>query len=210
MKTAIVVFPGTNCDIDTFKACEFTGWSPEYIWHKETSLKDFDCVILPGGFSYGDYINAGRLAKFSPIMQSVKEYINQKSGFVLGICNGFQILCESNLLPGALTYNENGRFICDDALLEFNEYNIELPIAHKEGRFICDEQTLVEIKQKDMNIIKYKNNYNGSIGDIAGLYDNESKVFGLMPHPERAVLPYASSNDGKSIFKFIEEQLNAR
>lgn len=212
MKAGIVVFPGTNCDMDTFRACEEFGWTPEYIWHDETLIKDFDVIFLPGGFSYGDYIRSGRLAKFSPIMQAVSEFVNKKRGMVVGICNGFQILCESGLLPGVLTDNINNSFICDEVDLVLNDNNsletITLPIAHGEGRYYADEKTLNEIESKNMAFLRYENNPNGSIDDIAGLYDREKMIMAMMPHPERAIFKQLEGIDGNYIFNIIERDLN--
>lgn len=209
IKAGIVVFPGTNCDRDTFMACEEFGWNAEYIWHFSTDLKDYDVIFLPGGFSYGDYIRSGRLAKFSPVMQAVKHFIDNNQGFVVGICNGFQILCESGLLPGVLTDNWNTRFICNTQELKLaNGKKIELPIAHGEGRYIAEEETLKELKEKNMIFLTYQNNPNGSMDDIAGLYDREKKIIGMMPHPERAFFSETGNTDGKEIFEMIMEGLS--
>lgn len=207
-KAGIVVFPGTNCDRDTFMACEEFGWKAEYIWHFETKLDVYDVIFLPGGFSYGDYLRSGRLAKFSPVMLAVKEFIDNKRGFVVGICNGFQILCESGLLPGVLTDNWNTRFICNNQILDLNGKKIKLPIAHGEGRYLAEPEIINELKEKDMIFLSYCNNPNGSIEDIAGLYDRERKIIGMMPHPERAFFDVTGNTDGKEIFKIIEEGLN--
>ncbi len=204
MKAGIVVFPGTNCDRDTYEACCFLGWRPEYISHKEVILKDYDVLFLPGGFSYGDYIRAGCLAKFSPVMTAIKDFIKSQRGMVTGICNGFQILCETGLLKGALTYNLNNRFICDDVKLYFKNEEICLPIAHREGRYIKSK----EADTGNMIFLKYKNNPNGSEDDIAGLYDNKRKILALMPHPERAVFEENGNTDGIKIFNFIQKELN--
>lgn len=211
MKVGIVVFPGTNCDIDTYRACEEFGWNPEYIWHDETVIKDFDVIFLPGGFSYGDYIRSGRLAKFSPIMQAVVEYVKNKKGMVVGICNGFQILCEAGLLPGVLTDNINNKFICDEVDLVLSDNNsletIKLPIAHGEGRYFADEKTLSELETNNMVFLRYENNPNGSMDDIAGLYDKEKMIMAMMPHPERAMFKQLGGTDGNYIFKIIERDL---
>lgn len=207
-KVGIIVFPGTNCDRDTFMACKEFGWVAEYVWHFETKLEGYDVIFLPGGFSFGDYIRSGRLAKFSPIMQAVKNFINKKQGFVVGICNGFQILCESGLLPGVLADNCNTRFICKTQDLKLsNGIQIQLPIAHKEGRYFAESETIDKLKKEDMIFLTYNNNPNGSILNIAGLYDKERKIIGMMPHPERAFFNETGSVDGKEIFKIIEEGL---
>ncbi len=203
MKAAIVVFPGTNCEKDTFEACRYFGLETEYIWHNETNLKKYDFIFLPGGFSYGDYIHSGRLAKFSPVMQGIKEFICHKRGIVIGICNGFQILCESKILPGALTINISNRFICDDIPIYMGEKEITLPVAHKEGRYIFDKSTQIS----NLIFLKYKKNINGSMLDIAGLYDRQKRVIAMMPHPERAIFKETGSKDGCEIFNFIIKEL---
>jgi len=211
MKAGVIVFPGTNCDRDTKGACEFFGWDAEYVWHDETSLDKYDVVFLPGGFSYGDYIRAGRLARFSPVMQAVNDYVEKQRGFVVGICNGFQILCESKLLPGILSVNWNTKFICDITPLEMkingNTKKINLPIAHGEGRFVASEETIKEIEEKDMIFLKYSDNPNGSMDDIAGLYDKQKRVIGMMPHPERAVFKETTGTDGLQFFNMLELNL---
>ena len=196
MRAGVVVFPGTNCDRDTFKACEEYGWKTRYIWHFLTDLSEFDVIFLPGGFSYGDYIRSGRLAKFSPVMSAVKDF----KGFVVGICNGFQILCEAGLLPGVLTDNWNTRFICKTQALQFGDKKINLPIAHGEGRYIAPDGL-----DEGMIFLTYSDNPNGSDKDIAGLYDKKRKIIGMMPHPERAFFKETGNVDGKEIFKMIEE-----
>lgn len=207
-KAGIVVFPGTNCDRDTMMACREFGWDAEYIWHFETNLEGFDVIFLPGGFSYGDYIRSGRLAKFSPVMQAIKEFVKNKQGFLIGICNGFQILCETGLLPGVLTDNWNTRFICKTQDLKLKDRKIKLPIAHGEGRYLAEPEIIEKLKEKDMIFLTYENNPNGSMEDIAGLYDKEKRIIGMMPHPERAFFNETSNTDGKEIFKIIMEGLN--
>jgi len=237
-KAGIVVFPGTNCDRDTLMACEEYGWDANYIWHFETNLEGYDVIFLPGGFSYGDYIRSGRLAKFSPVMQAIKEFVEKEQGFLIGICNGFQILCETGLLPGVLTDNWGTRFICktqelelhydevknkkekvkndedSDDLLPFTFYqdnkqafckSIKLPIAHGEGRYIAEPETMQKLKDEDMIFLTYKNNPNGSMEDIAGLYDKKHRIIGMMPHPERAFFTETGNTDGKEIFRIIQE-----
>lgn len=211
MKAGIIVFPGTNCDIDTKRACEFYGWETDLIWHDNTELDKYDIIFLPGGFSYGDYIRAGRLAKFSPAVMALKNYIAKKRGFVVGICNGFQVLCETKLLPGILSTNTNTKFICEEVVFSVNHdgfpETVKLAIAHGEGRYIADEQALEEIKAKDMIFLQYKNNPNGSDLDIAGLYDKKNKVIGMMPHPERAIFEETGNTDGRYFFEFLDKSL---
>jgi|AGTN01.2.fsa_nt_gi phosphoribosylformylglycinamidine synthase I len=212
MKAGIVVFPGTNCDRDTLLACQEFGWEAEYIWHFETNLNGYDIIFLPGGFSYGDYIRSGRLAKFSPVMQAVKKFVDKKQGFLIGICNGFQILCETGFLPGVLTDNWNTRFICKTQELKLNDGKndkwIKLPIAHGEGRYLAEVDVIERLKNEDMIFLTYKNNPNGSMENIAGLYDKKRKIIGMMPHPERAFFNETGNVDGKKIFKIIEKGLN--
>lgn len=211
MKAGIVVFPGTNCDRDTARACEYFGWETEYIWHDETHLDKYDIVFLPGGFSYGDYIRAGRLAKFSPAVQALDKYVNNNRGYVVGICNGFQILCETKLLPGILSVNNSTKFICDIVPLEVNLDGmpdfINLPIAHAEGRYIASQQTLDDISNKNLVFLKYRENPNGSVNDIAGLLDKNSRIIGLMPHPERAVFKETGNTDGQYFFEMLNAEL---
>lgn len=206
LKAGIIVFLGTNCDRDTKMALEKCSFKPEFVFHDTKNLEQYDLIVLPGGFSFGDYIRAGRLAKLSPAVLSLKNF----KGFILGICNGFQILTECGLLPGALIENSGTKFICQDEPLIFNDTEINLPIAHKEGCFWADEADLKLIEEKNMAFLKYKNNPNGSINDIAGLYDREKKIMGLMPHPERAILKECVPNtttDGIKIFDFIQKEI---
>lgn len=208
MKAGVVVFPGTNCDRDTLSACKEYGWDAEYIWHFETKLEGYDVIFLPGGFSYGDYIRSGRLAKFSPVMQAVKKFVENEQGFVVGICNGFQILCESGLLPGVLTDNWGTRFICKNVDLKLKDKKIKLPIAHGEGRYLAEPEVIEKLKAQDMIFLTYSDNPNGSMGDIAGLYDKKRRVMGMMPHPERAFFDATGNVDGKEIFRLISEGMN--
>ncbi|WP_024786941.1 MULTISPECIES: phosphoribosylformylglycinamidine synthase subunit PurQ [unclassified Lebetimonas] len=212
MLVGVVVFPGTNCDRDTKWAFEKIGAKAEFIWHTD-KLKNYDLVILPGGFSYGDYLRSGAIARFSPIMNDVTEYA-KKGGFVLGICNGFQILLESHLLPGAMTRNENLHFISKFHYLKIiNNENkflqnfeagdiINIPIAHAEGNYKVDSETLKKMYDKGQVILKYCDkdgkelNPNGSDDSIAGICNENKNVFGLMPHPERAMESILGGNDG--------------
>ncbi len=200
MKAAVVTFPGSNCDEDAFDALSrCLGVATTRVWHKETNdFSGVDLVVLPGGFSYGDYLRCGAMAALSPIMQSVSAFA-ERGGFVLGICNGFQILCEAKLLPGALTLNESRRFICRDVVLKArfvrSPWNsllgqgaaVTLPIAHGDGRYWIDPAGLEALEQKQQVLFTYEKNPNGSVADIAGICNEAGNVFGLMPHPERAV-----------------------
>jgi len=213
MKVAVIVFPGTNCDRDTKWAFEKLGAKTDFIWHSENSLKNYDLVVLPGGFSYGDYLRSGAIARFSPIMQAVSEYA-KKGGYVLGICNGFQILLESHLLPGGMTRNENLHFISKFHHLKVIDNNnkflqnlnvgdiVNIPIAHAEGNYKVDEDTLKRMYDNGQVILKYCDengnelNPNGSIDAIAGICNETKNVFGLMPHPERAMESILGGADG--------------
>lgn len=217
-KAGIIVFLGTNCDRDTKMALEAAGFSAEYIFHTDTNLKGYDLIVLPGGFSFGDYIRAGRLAKLSPAVFAIKDYVKSckgskgdiSCGFVLGICNGFQILCEAGLLPGALVENTSTRFISRDETLVLENTNeeITIPIAHKEGCFYADDADLKHIEEDNMVFLRYKNNPNGSLNDIAGLYDSKNRILGMMPHPERAVSKKCGLTDGFKVFEFIKNEIS--
>lgn len=199
MRAAVVTFPGSNCDDDTVYALNrFAGFQTDRIWHKERpSLGEHQLVVLPGGFSYGDYLRCGAIASLSPVMQSVKEFAD-RGGLVLGICNGFQILCESRLLPGTLTMNETQSFICRDVDLVTtaarapwtsamkDSETVRFPIAHGDGRSWIDEEGLARLQSGRQILFTYKQNPNGSTADIAGICNEKGNVFGLMPHPERA------------------------
>jgi phosphoribosylformylglycinamidine synthase len=218
MKVSVIVFPGTNCDRDTKWAFEKIGAKVEFIWHNEHNLKDSDLIVLPGGFSYGDYLRSGAIARFSPIMQEVKEFA-KKGGYVLGICNGFQILLESHMLPGGMTRNENLHFISkfhhlkvinnDNKFLQNLNVGdiVNIPIAHAEGNYKVDEETLKKMYDNAQVILKYCDkdgnelNPNGSVDSIAGICNENKNVFGLMPHPERAMESLLGGSDG---IKMIE------
>jgi len=216
MKFGVVVFPGSNCDRDMQDALEKDlGAQVEMLWHKDSDLSHFttdDCVVLPGGFSYGDYLRCGAIAKFSPMMQSVIEFAN-KGGKVLGVCNGFQILCESGLLPGALLQNENQQFICKNVHIKTdNSKALQIPIAHGEGRYFADDATLKHLENNKQILFRYcdeqgnvggAGNPNGSILDIAGICNDKRNVVGMMPHPERATSSALSNIDGKEIFEIL-------
>lgn len=216
MKFGVVVFPGSNCDRDMQDALEKDlGAQVEMLWHKDSDLSHFttdDCVILPGGFSYGDYLRCGAIAKFSPMMQSVIEFAN-KGGKVLGVCNGFQILCESGLLPGALLQNENQQFICKNVYIKTdNSKALKIPIAHGEGRYFADDATLKHLENNKQILFRYCDeqgnvggvgNPNGSTHDIAGICNDKRNVVGMMPHPERATSSVLSNIDGKEVFEIL-------
>lgn len=204
MKACVVNFLGSNCVFETVEALKSLNYKVDIINQQESNLDDYNLIVLPGGFSYGDYISAGRIAKFSPIVDSIKEKIKKRNSFILGICNGFQILCEAGILKGALIENINQKFICDDIELNFLNQKFSLPIAHKEGRYYIDNLN----KIKDYELITYLNNPNGSIKSIAGVYDKKNLVLGLMPHPERNIITPFKNKNGKIIFDFIEEELN--
>ncbi|MGJ5815204.1 phosphoribosylformylglycinamidine synthase subunit PurQ [Paludibaculum fermentans] len=212
MKFGVVVFPGSNCDHDAWYAASHNlGHQAEYLWHSDTELKGSDCIILPGGFSYGDYLRCGAIAKFSPIMAAVKRFAAD-GGLVMGICNGFQILTESGLLPGALVRNRGLKFICKPVRLvpgtlnspftnslELNK-EVTFPIAHGEGCFTADARTLDELEAEDRVAFRYVENPNGSQRDIAGILNAQRNVLGLMPHPERATETLMGSTDGLGVF----------
>jgi phosphoribosylformylglycinamidine synthase I len=213
MKFGVIVFPGSNCDHDAFFAVSNNlGQQAEYIWHDSTSLGDVDAVILPGGFSYGDYLRCGAIAKFSPVMQAVKKFAAD-GGPVLGVCNGFQILVEAGLLPGALIRNRGLKFICRELRLRVGTTNspftsaalpgheIRLPIAHGEGCYVADERTLDEIEAEDRVAFRYIDNANGSMREIAGVLNRERNVMGMMPHPERRTEALMGSTDGLFVFQ---------
>ena len=213
MKFAIIVFPGSNCDYDAFYALKNIGYDVKFVWHKNTSLNNFDGILIPGGFSYGDYLRTGAIAKFSPIMQSIiKE--SKKGKIIIGICNGFQILIESGLLPGALINNSNIKFISKSVTLNIKSSNsvftkhidnqqLKMPIAHRQGNYIASDKTLKELKENDQIIFEYANNPNGSVLNIAGIINKKRNVLGMMPHPERASDIILGSDDGKLIFESI-------
>lgn len=220
MKFGIIVFPGSNCDQDCFHVIdEIMHKHVEYVWHTETDIERFDCIILPGGFSYGDYLRCGAIAKCSPVMKSIEEHA-KKGKYVLGICNGFQVLTEAKLLPGALIMNKSISFVCRPVKLNVlnnntpftNKYEnnelIELPVAHKEGFYTIDQDGLQKLLDREQVVFQYYNdNPNGSIHDIAGITNRKGNVLGMMPHPERASEEILGSNDGYKLFKSIINSL---
>jgi phosphoribosylformylglycinamidine synthase len=228
MKFGVVVFPGSNCDHDAFHAIGHVLRRPvEFIWHQSENLQGCDAIILPGGFSYGDYLRTGAIARFSPVMKSVEKFANS-GGLVLGICNGFQILLEAGLLPGAMMRNSGLRFICRHVYMRVentdspftnaarNGQILKIPIAHSDGNYSCDEATLAELEKNQQILFRYTSpdgkddnagNPNGSIASIAGICNRERNVAGLMPHPERAVESALDSEDGLVVFRSIMEAL---
>ena len=228
MKFGVVVFPGSNCDHDAFYALGNVLQKPvEFIWHQSQDLANSDAVILPGGFSYGDYLRTGAIARFSPVMKSIEKFANS-GGLVLGVCNGFQILCEAGLLPGAMMRNSGLRFICRHVHIRVEQTDtpftnaaakgqiLKIPIAHSDGNYNCDEATLAELEKNRQVIFRYTapdgdnddaGNPNGAVHNIAGICDRERNVVGLMPHPERAVEAALGSTDGLTIFRSMIEAL---
>jgi len=215
VKFAVIVFPGSNCDVDMFHAIkDELGEEVEYVWHDAETLDEFDGILLPGGFSYGDYLRSGAIARFSNVMKEVVKAAEAGKP-VLGVCNGFQILLESGLLPGAMRRNENLQFICRTVELEVENNQtifttslnqgdlIRIPIAHGEGNYYCDEATLQQLKDNNQIVFTYKNNPNGSVSDIAGIINEKGNVLGMMPHPERAVDELLGSADGLKLFQAI-------
>ena len=228
MNFGVVIFPGSNCDKDIISCIERTiDQKVIDLWHKDTDLQNCDVIFLPGGFSFGDYLRSGAIAKFSPIMEKVIEF-GKNGGYIIGICNGFQILTESGLLPGALLHNTSNKFICKNVFLKVNQSNtlvtnsyeknvIKIPIAHGEGRFFADENTMNTLKKNNQIIFKYCNsngevldssNPNGSLENIAGICNKEKNIFGMMPHPERAADVLLSNTDGVALFKSIMNYIN--
>ncbi|MCP5061908.1 MAG: phosphoribosylformylglycinamidine synthase subunit PurQ [Ignavibacteriae bacterium] len=226
-KFGIVEFPGSNCDHDAYYAVKkVLGYDAEFLWHKETSIKNSDVIILPGGFSYGDYLRTGAIAQFSPVMEEVVKFANN-GGIVIGICNGFQVLLELGLLPGVMIQNEKLKFICKDVFLKVNsrETNftnkidkeiIKIPIAHGEGNYFADDETLKSLKDNNQIVFEYVNengeiseesNPNGSKLNIAGIINKQGNVLGMMPHPERACDSILGNMDGQQIFNSIVSNL---
>ena len=229
MKFGVVIFPGSNCDYDTYYALKnICKQKTTFLWHKEHDLKNVDCVILPGGFSYGDYLRSGSIAAFSPLMQEVKEFA-LRGGLVLGICNGFQILLELGLLPGAMLRNEKLKFLCqfvhirvENNKTPFSHQSkkgqiLKIPIAHFDGNYFASPETMLEIKKNSQIVFRYSDakgqlneeaNVNGSAESIAGLINKAGNVLGMMPHPERASEVLLGSEDGRIIFESIIAKLS--
>ena len=215
MKVGILVFPGSNCDHDAWYAVAHNlGHQADFIWHDSASLGDAEAVLLPGGFSYGDYLRCGAIAKFAPVMQAVKQFA-QAGGPVLGICNGFQVLTEAGLLPGALVRNANLKFVCRTVTLEVATVHspftylaeqgqvLRLPVAHGEGCYVADEKVLDELEAEDRVVLRYIDNPNGSLRGIAGILNADRNVMGMMPHPERAADPLVGNTDGLTILRSL-------
>lgn len=228
MRVSVITFPGSNCDHDAMEAFALRGHEVKNIWHKDSDLQSPDLVILPGGFSYGDYLRCGSIAKFSPVMKEVISYA-QKGGMLFGICNGFQILTECGLLPGTLMMNKSLQFICQHQYIRVESNNtpftygldkgksLDIPIAHKEGNFYIDEAGLKTLQDNDRIVFRYcdkdgnanpEANPNGAMDNIAGICNKERNVLGMMPHPERAASEHVVSQDGLFIIKAIEEYFN--
>jgi phosphoribosylformylglycinamidine synthase I len=234
MKFGVVQFPGSNCDDDAYHAIgSVIGQPVEFIWHQSEQVSGFDAVILPGGFAYGDYLRTGAIARFSPVMRAVDRFA-KSGGLVLGICNGFQILLEAGLLPGAMLRNQGLRFLCRQVHIRVESTDtpftcaarqgqvLEIPIAHMEGNYFCDPPTLAELERNKQIIFRYAtpegrvdehdrvSNPNGSLAAVAGVCNRERNVVGLMPHPERAVETPLGSADGLVIFRSVVESLSRR
>jgi phosphoribosylformylglycinamidine synthase I len=218
MKFGVLQFPGSNCDQDAYFAIrDILGLPVQYLWHQENDLKGSDVVIVPGGFSFGDYLRCGAIANFSPIMNAVKEFA-ARGGLVVGICNGFQVLCEAHLLPGALVRNDGQHFVCKHVNLRVENADtpftrgckidqiLSIPVAHGEGKFVCDESTLGSLKTNKQILFRYaenSDNPNGSTDNIAGIANAQFNVFGLMPHPERAADTNLGSADGLFLLRSL-------
>jgi phosphoribosylformylglycinamidine synthase I len=227
MKFGVVRFPGSNCEQDVVIACKYLGLDVEYVWHGDTDLTGIDAVVLPGGFSYGDYIRTGAVARFSPVMGEVVRFA-ERGGPVLGICNGFQILTEAHMLPGAMLRNRGLKFICETVPLRVERSVcqwlalpegtvVNIPINHNEGNYTVDQETLARMEDKGQIVVRYcepdgsraagGSAPNGAFDDIAGICNERGNVFGLMPHPERVVDPEANGTDGQPFFTRIVEVL---
>ncbi len=228
MKFGVIVFPGSNCDHDAYHVLsKHVGQPVDFIWHKQTDLREYDALVVPGGFSYGDYLRAGALARFSPVMNAVKDFV-AAGKFVFGICNGFQILCEAGLLPGALIRNRDLHFICRHINLSVENQNtpftseveagkiLSIPIAHAEGNYVCDDETFQKLEENGQIVFRYcdengtisdESNPNGARSNIAGICNENGNVLGMMPHPERACEGILGSNDGRDIFRSLTKTI---
>ncbi len=219
----VVVFPGSNCDHDAYNVLKHVlDQDTEFLWHKDSTIGDRNVIIIPGGFSYGDYLRCGAIARFSGIMKDIVRFA-RNGGIVMGICNGFQILCEAGLLPGTLLRNANLRFVCRNVTLNIENKNaiftnsiagnlnnqaFVIPVAHGDGNYFCDADTLRELEDNNRVVFRYEDNPNGSIADIAGIMNEKGNVMGMMPHPERASEDLVGAHDGKYIFESIIQSLN--
>ena len=226
MRFGVVIFPGSNCEQDVVQAAKHLGFEAEYVWHGDTDLSGFDALVLPGGFSYGDYIRCGAVARFSPVMAEVVKFAEAGKP-VAGICNGFQILTEAHLLPGALLRNSGLKFICHDQTLRVEESAcqwldlpvgtvVNVPVNHNEGNFICDPETLARMQAGGQIVLRYceadgtvtaDSAPNGALDNIAGVCNEAGNVFGLMPHPERVVDPAVGGTDGSAFFTAVAKRL---
>jgi phosphoribosylformylglycinamidine synthase len=224
MKFGVIVYPGSNCDHDCYHAVKHVfGQEAEYVWHKAMEIKGFDCLILPGGFSYGDYLRPGAIARFSPVMEAINRFA-RNGGLVIGICNGFQILCEAGLLPGALIMNRGLKFICKKTFVRVENNSttftrayekgqvVEIPIAHADGNFFADEDTLKGLEDGERIVFRYSTpeggitpeaNPNGAVANIAGIVNDRGNVLGMMPHPERACEKELGGTDGRGVFESL-------
>lgn len=215
MKFGVIVFPGSNCDHDAYYAVQTALGQPvTFLWHESHDLENCDVIIAPGGFAYGDYLRTGAIARFSPVMESVARFV-AGGGLVLGICNGFQILCEAGLLPGALMRNAGLKFICKPVQVRVETADtlftntcqtgevLTIPIAHMEGNYFCDEPTLAELRREERIVFRYVENPNGSLDNIAGICSPGRNVLGMMPHPERASEALLGSSDGLKVFQSL-------
>ena len=214
VRVGVVLFPGTNCELDVRHALEQFGGNTELLWHGEDTIKGVDAVVVPGGFAHGDYLRTGAIARFSPVMHAVGEFA-RSGGPVVGICNGFQVLCEAHLLPGALQKNAGLKFLCETVELRVETTTtaltnlaqvgdvLRIPINHFEGNYVCDERTLAELQAENRVVVRYTDNPNGSLDDIAGICNAEGNVVGLMPHPERASDDLLGSSDGVPLLKSL-------
>ena len=224
MKFGVIKFPGANCDQDAYHTLkDVLGQPTEYLWHQDTNLKGVDCVVVPGGFSYGDYLRCGAIARFSPVMGAVQEFAS-RGGLMIGMCNGFQILCEAHLLPGALLRNDGQKFICKQIYLRTENADtpftntltagqvLQVPIAHGEGKYVCDSATMAELTSSGRVLFRYcasdgaltdDTNPNGSLDNIAGVASADFRILGMMPHPERASDPALGSGDGRALFESL-------
>jgi phosphoribosylformylglycinamidine synthase len=230
MKFGVLVFPGSNCDHDAYHVLsKHVGQPVDFVWHRETDLSGYDAVIVPGGFSYGDYLRSGALARFSPVMGAVREFAAQGK-FVFGICNGFQILCEAGLLPGALMRNSDLHFVCRHVNIRVENSGtpftsavapskvLSIPIAHADGNYVCDDATFHSMEENGQIVFRYcdvngdttlDSNPNGSRSNIAGICNLDGNVLGMMPHPERACEELLGSNDGRDIFRSLANNIAA-